>query len=116
MDVLLFLFYYVSLCPGYFSPGTYLLCTRLCLEILVPGRSTSCVNFIVGCIEFILVMYVSNSDFVPVQMMNIINVPFHVCIYTYVSFNCFSSVPMNRFAYEGAILVPIAVPYKSLFF
>ena len=69
----------------------------------------SYVNFIVGWRVFTFEMYVSSSSLVPVHMMNISSMYlFQVCICSSCSFS--SSLPMNRFAYEGAILVPMAVP------
>ena len=72
----------------------------------------SCVNLMVVCIRFSLVMYASKSGFEPVQVtkMSSINL-FHIRMCGLPnSFNFISSLPMNRFAYAGAIFVPIAVP------
>ena len=68
----------------------------------------SYVNLIVLWIEFIVFMYISNSFFVPVQIrkMSAIN-RFHISMCSFVIF--VSIIPKNRFAYAGAIFVPIAV-------
>ena len=67
-------------------------------------------NLIVLWIEFIVFMYTSNSSFVPVQIRNMSSINrFHIIlICLFVIF--VSIIPMNRFAYAGAIFVPIAVP------
>ena len=57
-------------------------------------------------------MYVVNSDSEPLHMMKISSMNrFHSIMFGLPnSFNFSSSLPINRFAYAGAILVPIAVP------
>ena len=60
-----------------------------------------------------MVMYVMNSDFDPVQMTKMSSMNrFHSFICGLPSsISCSSTLPINRFAYTGAILVPIAVPW-----
>ena len=54
-------------------------------------------------------MYTSDSSFVPVQIRKMSSINrFHILICLFVFF--FFIIPMNRFAYAGAIFVPIAVP------
>ena len=66
-------------------------------------------NWIVLWIEFIVFMYISNSSFVPVQIRKMSSINhFHILMCSFVIF--VSIIPMNRFAYAGAIFVPIAVP------
>ena len=58
-------------------------------------------------------MYVMNSDLGPIQMtkMSLMN-RFHNNMRGLpIFFNFSSSFPINKFAYAGAILVPIAVPW-----
>ena len=70
-------------------------------------------NFIVLCIWLILVMNVMNSGFDPVQMtkMSSMNRFHNFMCGLPTSFNFSSNFPIKRFAYAGAILVPIAVPW-----
>ena len=56
----------------------------------------SYVNLIVGWIWFMFDMNLLKSSVVPVHIMKVIS--------------CVSYLPMNRFAWAGAILVPMAVP------
>ena len=72
----------------------------------------SYVNLIVLWIVFIVFMYSSNSSFVPVQIRKMSSINrFHILICLFVIF--VSIIPINRFAYAGAIFVPIAVPCFS---
>ena len=65
----------------------------------------SYVNLIVLWIEFIVFMYISNSSVVPVHIRKMSSINhFHILICLFVSI-----IPMNTFAYAGAIFVPIAV-------
>ena len=73
----------------------------------------SCVNLIVWCNWLIIFMYVVNSDADPVQMtkMSSMNLFHSIMCGLPNSFNFSSNFPINRFAYAGAIFVPIAVPW-----
>ena len=73
----------------------------------------SYINLIVGCIWLMLVINVVNSDVDLVQITKMLAMNhFHNIICCLLnSFSFSSSFPMNRFAYVGAILVPIAVPW-----
>ena len=72
----------------------------------------SWVNLIVWWIWFIVDIYCSNSAVVPVHIMNISSVNlFHVWMWLLARLiRCSSSLSINRFAYAGAISVPMAVP------
>ena len=74
---------------------------------------SSYVNLMVLWIWLILVMYMVNSDVEPVHMMKISSMNhFHSNMFGLPSsFNFSSNLPINRFAYAGAIFVPIAVPW-----
>ena len=73
----------------------------------------SYVNLIVLWIWLIFVIYVMNSDLDPVQMTKISSMNrFHISMFGLpISFSSISNFPINRFAYAGAIFVPIAVPW-----
>ena len=71
---------------------------------------TSHVNLIVLCSVFAVSMYVVNSSFVPVHMMNMSSVnlfQIRICLWP----SSVLCLPMNKFAYVGDIFVPIAVPW-----
>lgn len=57
-------------------------------------------------------MYCSNSGVVPVHVMNMSSMNlFQVWMWFGAKLvRCSSSLPINRLAYAGAILVPMAVP------
>ena len=57
-------------------------------------------------------MYRLNSVLVPVHIMKMSSMNlFHVWMWSCARCNrCSSSLPIKRFAYAGAILVPMAVP------
>ena len=83
----------------------------MCLDIkhIFCLESVSCVNLMVGCILFILSMKSRNSSSVPddIMKMSSINL-FQICMFLlFCLTSSVSSVPINRFAYEGAILVPM---------
>ena len=63
----------------------------------------SCVNLIVGCIEFILDVYLFSWVSVPVQMMKISSIyRFHILIRSGASLISFGSKePMKMLAYAG---------------
>ena len=70
---------------------------------------SSCVNLIVLWIWLIVVIYVINSDSEPLHMSMKRS---HISTFgSPSSLNFSSSFPINRFAYAGAIFVPIAVPW-----
>ena len=62
--------------------------------------------------SFILPMKSLNSSSVPVHIMKMSSIKrFQICMFLlFCLTSSVSSVPINRFAYEGAILVPMAVP------
>ena len=73
----------------------------------------SYVNLIVWCNWMIAFMYVVNSDADPVQMTKMSSMNFFHSITCDLpnSFKLSSNFPINRFAYAGAIFVPIVVPW-----
>ena len=77
----------------------------------------SYVNLIVWCNWFglglVVFMYAVNSDADPVQMtkMSSMNLFHSIMCGLPNSFNFSSNFPINRFAYAGAIFVPIAVSW-----
>ena len=69
-------------------------------------------TLIVGCTVLIFSRNVCSWSAVPVQIMNLSSIYLFHSLMRVGSWamSVGSSLPMNRFAYDGAILVPIAVP------
>ena len=69
-------------------------------------------NLIVGWISLIFVRKVSRSSLVPVHIMKMSSIYlFHSCMWVGSwAISLGSRFPMKMLAYDGAILVPIAVP------
>lgn len=75
----------------------------------------SCVNLMVLYSLFISVMYSENCVWEPVQIIKISSMNHFQSRMTLcclpICLNFCSSLPINRFALAGAILVPMAVPW-----